>query len=161
MFSSNEYEYIQSLVGTYQKQGYNYYLCHTISDNSYSDYDICIYFSKDKIEAVTDNYFEVKNGIQIYIDSSQKSSYGNSNINDNVVSSSYNNFVSVDKAEFVYTNADLIEGYTIESMAINPDLSVNSNYSELNYVIVILIGFWFLYSFIRDLFRNRREIGFE
>lgn len=74
MLSSVELEYVKSLISTYYAKGYKYYLCTTVTETNYTttDYDICIYFSKEPIEAVTDNYFDIRNGIQIYIDSSSK-----------------------------------------------------------------------------------------
>ena len=38
MFSSLEVDYILSLINTYQRLGYKYYMCHTITenDNSYN-----------------------------------------------------------------------------------------------------------------------------
>lgn len=74
MLTAVELEYVKALISTYYAKGYKYYLCTTVTEfgNNASDYDICIYFSKEPIEAITDNYFEVKNGVQIYIDSSSK-----------------------------------------------------------------------------------------
>lgn len=74
MLTAVELEYVKSLISTYYLKGYKYYLCTTVTEygTSNTDYDLCIYFSKEPIEAITDNYFEVKNGIQIYIDSSSK-----------------------------------------------------------------------------------------
>lgn len=74
MLTTNELDYVKALISTYYTKGYKYYLCTTVTElyNSDNDYDLCIYFSKEPIEAVTDNYFDVKNGLQIYIDSSSK-----------------------------------------------------------------------------------------
>lgn len=147
MLSQVELEYIKALINTYYAKGYKYYMCHTISDNSNNDYDMCIYFSKDKIEALNDNYFSVEKGIRIYIDSSSKSTY-NYNASDTV--SSFNNNVTVDEAEFIYTNA--ISIYSYNTICLNPDVTVD--YSENNNLntISILICVIFCYLIIRDLF---------
>lgn len=74
MLTAVELEYVKSLISIYYSKGYKYYLITTVTEigSNASDYDLCIYFSKEPIEAITDNYFQVKNGIQIFIDSSSK-----------------------------------------------------------------------------------------
>ena len=61
MLTSVELDYLKLLIMRYRNKGYYNYLCHTVSDNNSSDYDLCVYFSKEKIIADSDNQFEVKN----------------------------------------------------------------------------------------------------
>lgn len=147
MLSQVELEYVRALINTYYAKGYKYYMCHTISDNNNNDYDICIYFSKDKIEALNDNYFSVENGIRIYIDSSLKSNY-NTNASD--VVSSFSNNVTVDVSEFIYTNAE--SEYSYNSLCLNPDLQIDYKQNHLSVITLILMCIIFCYIFIKDLF---------
>lgn len=147
MLSNSESDYIKSLILTYKSQGYDYYLCSTISDNS--DYDIVIYFSKEKIIALTTDRFEVKEGIRLYIDSSSKSTY---NTNDSVVSGSYSGIITVDIAEFSYTNAKLSEDYSIFTQAISPDILENSPVNQLSMFLVILVIIYLLVYVVCKMF---------
>lgn len=149
MLTAVESDYIKNLILTYRKMGYDKYLCHTITDSS-NDYDICIYFSKNGIEAVTDTYYDVTNGIKVLIDSSSKSSH---NYDAYKVSVGFNGFVNIDRAEFVYTNASLIEGYAIELQGLCPDLIENTQGNHLTASIVIISVIILLYLVIRDLFK--------
>lgn len=146
MLSQVELEYVKALINTYRNKGYKYYMCHTISDNNNNDYDICIYFSKEKIEALNDNYFSVEKGIRIYIDSSSKSNY-NTNASDTV--SSFSNNVTVDLAEFIYTNAE--SEYSYSAICLNPDLLVDYKQNHLSVITLILMCIIFCYIFIKDL----------
>lgn len=151
MLSSVEIDYLKSLILAYKKQGYNYYLCHTVT-NYYSDvndYDLYVYFSKDPIEAITSDHFYVpEGGIEVQIDSSSKS---NNNTNDSVVSFSYSGDVVVDVAEFTYTNAKLYEGYSVSSNALSPDIVEATPYATTSFVLILFVVMTFLYIYIRDL----------
>ncbi len=149
MLSTTEMEYVRSIVLAYQKQGYKYYLCHTITNNYSSDeYDICIYFSQEKIEAYNSNRFNIPTGIMINIDSTAKN---NNNTDDNQIVYTFGGEVTVDKAEFVYTNSELNEVYDITEAVINPDILEDTNYSRINYLLVIFLVIFFVYIFIRDI----------
>ena len=148
MLSSTEMEYIQGLISAYYLQGYTHYLCHTITDNYNNEYDICLYVSKEKIEAVTDNQFEVKDGLRLYIDTSSKS---NNNTNENTSVSSFSRSVSVDVAEFVYTDAEV--SHSLENIPLNPDITFKASTNLDVLVLLIPIGIILLYMLIRDLFR--------
>ena len=52
MLSDVELDYVLSLINTYFKLGYKYYLVNTITDNDVI-YDIDVYISKEEIKAVT------------------------------------------------------------------------------------------------------------
>ena len=159
MFSSLEVDYILSLINTYQRLGYKYYMCHTITEND-NNYDICIYFSKNKITAVTSTTFDVTNAIQIYIDSSSRNdnSYNSSTHHrDYVSNSNLTKIVSVHQAEFIYTNA-VVE--TSSNTVVNPDLLLNqaSNYNDFLLISagVLLCGTIFLYMFFKSILRLKR-----
>ncbi len=148
MFSQVEIEYLKGLVNVYRSKGYNYYLAHTITDNSsINDYDMCVYFSKEKIESVTDNYFEVRNGIQLYVDSSSKGSY-NTNASDKV--SSFSKHIEIDPAEFIFTNA--ISEFSYTSTCLNPDIALDYSYNHTSIITTCLIAIIFGYIVVRDLF---------
>ena len=147
MLSNSESDYIKSLILTYKSRGYNYYLCSTISDSN--DYDIVIYFSREKIISLTTDRFEVKDGIRLYIDSSAKSTY---NYNDSVVSGSYSGVVTVDIGEFSYTNAKLSDSYSIATQAMSPDILENSPVNQLSMFLVILITIYIIFEVICKMF---------
>ena len=144
MFTNNEIDYVKSLIETYLNKGYKYYLAHTITDNS--EYDICIYFSKDKIDAMSDSYFDVEKGIKLLIDSSAKSTY---NYDENDTASSYNGTVDIDVSEFIYTNA--ISEYAYTSIPLNPDITLDYKEEKVNSLLLIIVTILFIYIFIRDL----------
>lgn len=159
MLTSTEIDYILSLINTYQKQGYTYYLCNTVTDNDVI-YDIDIYFSKKEIKAVTSSIFDLSNAIHIKIDSSNRNASGyNQSLHsrDNLVNSNLTSVVEIDIAEFVYTNA-IIE--TENAVLINPDLLMNNsdsfNHNLLLGANVLLTGMLFLYVFFVHILRLKR-----
>lgn len=161
MFSSVEENYIKGLISAYAKQGYKYYICHTVTE-SYNNYDIYIYFSKSEIEAITPLTFDVSNGIYLKIDSSSRNdnNYNPSTDYRIIVSSSnFNNVVSVDKAEFIYTNATVTYS-TTDSLVINPDITLNNstNYLSLkmDYLLCCLVCTNLLFLFISKVLRLRK-----
>lgn len=145
MLSVQEQEYLIGLVNAYKAKGYKYYLCHTISYNS--DYDFVVYFSKEKITAVSDSYFSVNNSVRVYVNSSTRSQYDNSSRD---TSSSFTGNFSVDLGEFIYTNADT--SYTSTSTPINPDIMSDYDLTRFEFLVVFLICFIGLYIFICHLF---------
>lgn len=161
MFSTVEENYIKGLISAYSKLGYKYYICHTVTEN-YNNYDIYIYFSKSEIKAITPLTFDVFNGIYLKIDSSARNdnNYNPSTDYRIVVSNSnYNDVVSVDKAEFVYTNA-VITYNTSDSLVINPDILLNnsSDYNTLhmNFLLCCLVCIILLFEFICKILRIRK-----
>ena len=117
MLSSLESEYLKGLISTYKLKGYGYYLAHTVTENN-NDYDVCVYFSKSKIKAIDQNIFSIENGLKIYIDSSSRS-YNTSYNTPRVVlaDNNFNATISVNVAEFVYTNSIL--GYSEETYVLD------------------------------------------
>ena len=159
MFTQVETDYLKSLINFYKKQGYDYYLAHTVTEN-YNNYDMCIYFSKEEIKASTDNTFSIKNAIVINIDSSGRNDNNNysTSARDIISNSNYSGSLLVHPAEFIYTNAIL--DYEAVSFCINPDIlesgvnSYNNNLFSLS--ILFLLTLILLYHFIHDLIRIHR-----
>lgn len=147
MLTSVESDYIKSLVSTYMNHGFKYYMVHSITDSN-NDYDMCLYMSKNKIEALSDNYFQVEKGIRVYIDSSSKSNY-HIDTRDDV--DSFNGYVTVDIAEFIYTNA--ISDYSYNTLCLNPDFMVNFQASKYDVINCYLIVIMFLFIVISKLFK--------
>lgn len=155
MLSQVEVDYILSLINTYQKQGYKYYLCNTIT-NPDSVYDIDIYFSKQEIKAINSNSFDFTNAIHLCVDSSNKStsSYNYSvHARSRLVDSNVSDIINIDEAEFIYTNATVGENIVL----INPDLLLNSAANFSNNMLlrssVILCCLIFLYLFFSHILR--------
>ena len=147
MLSSTELEYVKALINSYYAKGYTNYVVHTVTENN-NDYDICIYLSKTEIESVTDNYFSIDDGLQIYIDSSGKSNYS-TNRRDSV--SRFDGYVTIDQAEFIYTNA--ISEYSLVNIPLNPNLTIDYKQRIIDVFIIAILIIIFLYIFIRDLFQ--------
>lgn len=146
MFSAIEIEYIKGLINTYYGKGYKYYLCHTITENN-NDYDFVIYFSKEEIGAINDNYFQVKNGLRLYVDTSARNTY-NSTSGDSV--SDFNAYITVNQGEFIYTNATA--NYSLSTIPLNPDITIDYKQNNTDIILLIVITIFCLYSFIKDLF---------
>lgn len=159
MFSQQEIDYILSLINTYRRLGYKYYVCHTVTEND-NNYDIRIFFSQKEIKAVTSTTFDLTNAIQIDIDSSARNdnSYNPStHSRDTLVSSNLTKIVNVNAAEFIYTNATISAAATT---LVNPDLVLNnaSNYSDtlLLATNLFMCSVIFLYLFFKSILRLRR-----
>lgn len=160
MFSSLEEDFILSIIQTYAKDGYKYYMAHTITENN-NNYDICLYLSKKDITAYDNYTYLIENGLCIYIDSSPRNDNGyNLSTHERIILSNnnVNNMVYINNAEFVYSNSNLNYKYT--SDIVQPDLLLNSANSyfdkECMSVGVIFIIIFFLYIFIKDILRVGR-----
>lgn len=159
MFNQQEIDYILSLINTYRRQGYKYYVCHTITEDN-NNSDIRVYFSKKEIKAVTSTTFDISEGIEIEIDSSSRNdnSYNSSIHSRNIiVSSNLTKIVNVHQAEFIYTNA-VVSSSSVT--IINPDLRLNSASNYDNTLLLASVLFMccsiFLYLFFKSIFRLRR-----
>lgn len=160
MFTQVEENYIKSLINTYKKQGYNYYICHTVTEND-NNYDVYIYFSKEEIKAISYNTFDLTNAIYIQLDSSNRNdnNYNSStHSRTRLINSNVNSIVEINQAEFIYTNA--INSYKTESIVLNPDLLLQGSSSYSNIVFmgacIIILFITFLYTFISNIFRLRK-----
>ena len=72
MFSVLEESYIKSLINTYKKYGYNYYVVHTVTESD-NEYDFYIYFSKDDIVFSNSYAFTLSdNSLMVKVDSSSR-----------------------------------------------------------------------------------------
>lgn len=155
MLSNVESEYIKALVNTYKQEGYNYYLCHTITER-YNDVDVCIYFSKEEIKASAENIFIIHNGLKITLDSSSRS-YDTTISSPRIllVDNNYNSVVNINLEEFIYTNAD--RNYELTQFIVNPDLMVsmplNPETSLFNAALLFIVMVTFLYLFLKNIFR--------
>lgn len=160
MFSQVEENYIKALINTYKKQGYDYYICHTVTEND-NNYDIYIYFSKEEIKAVSNNMFDLTNAIYIQLDSSSRNDSGyNASVHSRtrLVNSNVTKIVEINQAEFIYTNA--INSYKTETTVLNPDLMLqgSNSYGSLLFmgICIIVLFITFLYTFISNIFRLRK-----
>lgn len=156
MFTDVELNYIKSIVNTYKKHGYKYYLCHTVTER-YNDYDATIYLSKEPIKASTENTFVLNNALVINIDSSSRNDTNDTSISYRTLlhNSNYSGSISVNIAEFIYTNAECI--YELTSFVKQPDIMnsgvTNPDNMIINYSSVFLVLSIFLYLFIKSVLR--------
>lgn len=152
MLSMQEQDYVISIINTYKKQGYDYYLCYTNSNSDVAT-DIYLYFSKEEIKALDKNMFSIKNGIQICIDTSYRY-----NEHPNVLTmfkNVENDVVVIDRTEYVYSNCSY--NYNATTDVIYPDilLSEGNSFNSMYLVNFLLISI-FLYMFIKSILRIRR-----
>lgn len=159
MLSEIELDYVLSLINTYQKLGYKYYLINTITETDVI-YDIDLYVSKKEIKAVTSTTFDLTNAMHIKIDSSNRNSNAyNPSIHsrDILINSNLTSIVTIHDAEFVYTNATI---NTSSVGLVNPDLLLNGADSHNNNVLfgasVLLTGMIFLYIFFASVLRLKK-----
>lgn len=154
MLSAIESDYIKGLISVYKAKGYNYYVCHTVTEQN-NEYDFCIYFSKD-ITAISNDVFSVKNGIKIYVDSTSRS-YNNSTPRVILSNSNYSGTFSVHTAEFIYTNAVL--DYSEGAYTLNPDISksgvTNYEFDSFSIVLLVIVVTILLFNFIRVILRMK------
>lgn len=153
MLNVQSHEYVRSLINTYRKQGYKYYLCCTNSDNNINT-DIYLYLSKNEIIAISDTVFSIDNGIRVNIDTSSNT-YSRDDmlsIENNIVG----NMFTVDTYESIYTNCK----YENNDVVLYPDIMLSSSdtYSGIIYMGVSSFMFVsiFLYLFIKNILRIRR-----
>lgn len=152
MLSVQEKDYIVSIVNTYKKQGYNYYLCLTNSDTNV-DADIYLYFSQKEIKALDNRIFAIKNGVQVNVDTSYRYSE-RPNILSTYTMIAYDTLV-VDKTEYIYSNCSY--NYTATEDVIYPDLLLSNtdSFNSMYFISFLLISI-FLYMFIKSILRIRR-----
>lgn len=159
MFSVSQQEYIKSLIPTYAKEGYRYYIVHSnsVGSNSssyYSEPDIYFYFSKKSITAKTAYRFTFEGDVLVVaVRSYNYTSYSGSNNSDRIsVSESTSKSLSIDVYEHVYTNAKF------ESVALQPDYNLISG-GETNVrleAITFILLFIVIFSALSRLLRLRR-----
>ena len=118
MFSTNQTEYVKTLLPTYAEQGYKYYIAYTNSDNItyYStNPDLYIIFSQDKITASDGyNYTIPEESLIISIRTGNYSSSSSANNDERVLVNQYvNETLFIDEWEHIYTNAEFT-GHTLQ-----------------------------------------------
>lgn len=160
MFTQVEENYILALINSYKKDGYNYYLAHTVTETD-NNYDIYIYFSKEEIVAISNNIFDLSNCICVRIDSSSRNdnSYNTStHSRSSIINSNYSDVLTINQAEFIYTNAKCT--YDKTSIVVNPDITMQSSNSLTSIhfmgMCVFVLVATFLYRFIINILRLRK-----
>ena len=159
MFSTAQQEYIKSIIPTYAKEGYRYYIVTSNSVGSssgsyYSEPDLYFYFSKKEISAKTGYRFIFEdNALVVSVRSYGYSSYNGSNNTSRVsVSEATSKSLSIDVYEHVYTNAKF------ETVALQPDYNLISG-GETNVrleAITFILLFITIFSALSRLLRFRR-----
>lgn len=152
MFSAIESEYIKSIISSYMNNGYKYYIAHTITETN-NPYDIALIFTNDKVEAICDYIYFVKNAVIIYIDSSNRNdnNYSLSVHNrEYIYRGSFTGSYEIHEAEFVYSNIPV--SYDITGTVLNGDIMtsglINKQSFDLSFITVfllcIILGFIFV-----------------
>lgn len=159
MFSTAQQEYIKTLLPTYAKEGYKFYVAYTdslYSNNSYSSYrpDLYVVFSKKAISARNAYSYDFQeSSILVSVRSYNYMSYSSANNSARITVSNYTQkSLSIEPYEHVYTNAEF------QGVALQPDYNLISG-GEMN-VRLESISFVLLVSLIVSLlsrvFRSRR-----
>lgn len=154
MLSSNEQEYIKSLIDTYFSYGYKSYVLVSRRVTYYTDdFEYFLYLSSKDISCVDNNTFNIVGGCVVKIDTSVKN---NNNDNNNLVVESFSGVLHTDVAEFVYTNAKA--EYNTSTEALNPDLFLGGdvNYEKTNftYAFMFIIVCAVLVAYLFKLFKG-------
>lgn len=141
MFSTAQQAYIESLIPTYAKEGYRYYVVHTDTNTGYynSDPDLQFYFSKSKISAESAYSFRLPDDfVSVSVRSGNYSS-NSSNARVTVESVSSARTVRIDQYEHIYTNAEF-SGETLQ-----PDISLslrgetNVALQTVSFVLIVIL----------------------
>lgn len=153
MFSDSELNYLSGLINRYKQEGYKYYLLHTVSSED-SDYNICLYLSKEQIIASSsDNFILPDLTLELHINTYDLS------VNRDILFIEHGD-IEVSSNEFVYTNSKL--NYELINYPINPDLLVSSfdssNSNTYSLVTIFLLCSIFLYLFIKSVLNIRRQV---
>ena len=159
MFSTSQREYIKSIIPTYAKEGYRYYIVfsNSVGSNSgsyYSEPDLYFYFSKKEITAETAYRFSFESDVLVVsVRCNNYSSYNGANNGPRIsVSKSSSKSLNIDVYEHVYTNAKF------ESVALQPDYNLISG-GETNVrleAITFILLFITIFSALSRLLRLRR-----
>lgn len=159
MFSTAQQEYIKTLLPTFAKEGYKFYVAYTdslYSNNSYSSYrpDLHIIFSKKCISATDAYSYDIQEpALLVSVRSYNYSSYNGSNNASRVTVVNFTQkTLAIEPYEHIYTNAEF------QSVALQPDYNLISG-GEMN-VRLEAISFVLILSLIisllsRVFFRRR------
>lgn len=158
MFSTAQQAYIEALLPTYAKEGYQYYVAysHTVVGSGYytpTDPDLYVIFSKEAISAQDAYTYDIQDdSIIVTVRSSNYSSSSSAVNTDRVVVEEYSaQTLTIDQYEHIYTNADF------ESYALQPDYYLSSGgetnvqIQTLTFVVIAL----FLFVALRKLWHKR------
>lgn len=159
MFSTSQQEYIKSIIPTYAKEGYRYYIVfsNSVGSNSgsyYAEPDLYFYFSKKEITSETAYRYTFEGDVLVVaVRSYNYSSYNGANNTARVsVSERTSKTLSIDVYEHVYTNAKF------ETVALQPDYNLISG-GETNVrleAITFILLFIVIFSALSRLLRFRR-----
>lgn len=119
MFSTNQINYIDSLLATYAAEEFSYYIAYTNTNTSYysTEPDLYIIFSTEEITASDGYNYSIPAGsIQFSIMTGNYSSNSSANNDDRVVQTTLSKQnLKIDSYEHIYTNAEF------EAYALQPD----------------------------------------
>lgn len=158
MFSTSQQQYIQTLIPTYAKEGYKYYVVYsnTMVNNSYyaaTDPDLYAVFSKKAISAEDAYTFNFEDSaILVTIRSGNYSSNSSAVNTDRIMVQEYNEkTLHINVYEHVYTNAEFT-GYVLQ-----PDYNLisggetNVRLEAISFIMLVAL----FICFVGRIFRNR------
>lgn len=158
MFSTSQQQYIQTLIPTYAKEGYKYYVVYsnTMVNNSYSaatDPDLYAVFSKKAISAEDAYTFNFEDSaILVTIRSGNFTSNSSAVNTDRIKVQEYNEkTLHINVYEHVYTNAEFT-GYVLQ-----PDYNLisggetNVRLEAISFIMLVAL----FICFVGRIFRNR------
>lgn len=158
MFSTSQQQYIQTLIPTYAKEGYKYYVVYsnTMVNNSYyatADPDLYAVFSKKTISAEDAYTFNFEDSaILVSVRSSNYSSNSSAVNTDRIKVQDFNEkTLHINVYEHVYTNAEF------NSYALQPDYNLisggetNVRLEAISFIMLVAL----FINFIGRIFRKR------
>ena len=159
MFNTSQQEYIKTLVPTFAKEGYKYYVAYSdslYSNNSYSSYrpDLYVLFSKKAISARDAYTYDIQEpSILVSVRSYNYSSYGSANNSARVTVVNFTqSILNIEPYEHIYTNAEF------QSVALQPDYNLisggetNVRLEAISFVLLVSL----IISLLSRVFRFRR-----
>ena len=157
MFTTAQQEYIKTLLPTFAKDGYKYYVVYTDSlynNDSYSyGPDLYFIFSKKSISATQAYFYDIEGpAVLVSVRTYNYSSYGSNKSARVNVSSYTKKTLSIDPYEHIYTNADF------EGVSLQPDYNLisggetNVRLEAISFVLIVSL----IISLLSRVFRSRR-----
>lgn len=159
MFSTAQQTYIESLLPTYAKEGYKYYVAYTntVANSGYGSTavpDLYVVFSKKTISAKDAYSYVISNdSILVTVRSGNYSSSSYSVNTDRVVVNSYPaQTLNINLYEHIYTNAEFA------TYALQPDFYLNSGGESIvqTQTLSFIVVFTLLFIALRKLWFGKR-----
>lgn len=150
MLNDVQYTYAQSLINTYRKEGYNYYLLHDVTRNVPDGqlYSMYLYISKTPFTALsTTRFTNAGDVVRVAIDTS---SFSYNNADSMLAFTPFSNFdLSIENYYSIFTNAEYATGtiYRLPDILEREGVQVNATNQVFFVCLVVLLTIVFIRIF--------------